>query len=121
MGSVGLWTTIFTGVIAVATVAYVLGTFMLWCATRQTASRTKELALQARDAFNLQVLASYLQSRATAIAFAQPPGSSEARAQSELDLLEGLLQQTFPDRWKEISAYIQKAARGKGPYVSHSN
>jgi hypothetical protein len=98
--------------------AYAWFTWGIWSETQRSARRTEELAKQARDTFKLQVLGSYLQSRATAIAFGQPPGSSEARAQAELDLLEGLFRETFPDRWKEINAYREKAAREKGPYVS---
>lgn len=111
MESAGFWTMIFTAVIAVATVAYVVGTLMLWRATLLTASRTEELARQSADALKVQIVATYFQVRAV-IAAEQGAGRfGFLGARTSTSQLQQLFEKVIPGLWAELDPILFPPAK----------
>ena len=100
---------IFTAVIAVATVAYVLVTRNLWKATLDTASRTEELARQSRDALKLQVLVTILEGDHPVLEAAGVPPEWTALRRPKANELRALFEAAFPALWNEIEKNLKDA------------
>jgi len=110
---------IFTAVIAVATVAYVLVTRNLWKATLDTASRTEELARHASDTFLLQALVALQEQINVARDWTPKPGQALTNPWIGIFLLEHAVAEAFPERWAKIEAARNRAVeewkKQKGP------
>ena len=104
-------------IIVLAVYAYF--TWGIWQETQRNAELAKQLTVQGRDGFKLQIVASYLQSREAALGFSVQQGSSEAHTQAELAIIAGVLKETFPDNWEALKLCIENVSRGHGPYISY--
>ena len=94
--------------------AYAWFTWGIWRETQRNAIRTDQLARQSRDAFRLQLVATYFEQGRNLPELSPDAALRYDVAKSRLVVLKRLFRAAFPDHWSDVESSLLEVAQALG-------